>query len=94
MPSFDLLFFLLPTQRPRGQSGNGRGGRGRRRSYGRPKPEPSAKQKQFLRQIAEDWNLDAKTIGHICEDLVGKPVRDCDRNDLSRLIDALLEEAA
>ncbi len=81
------------------QNGNGReqprnGHEGARRALGRPTPEPTAKQKQFLRQIARERNLDAETVGEICERLVGVPLRACTRDDLSRLIDALIEEAA
>jgi hypothetical protein len=67
-------------------------GNGRRRSYGRPDPEPTPKQKQFLRQLARERNLDAETVGEICERLVGVPLRSCTRDDLSRLIDAIVEE--
>lgn len=74
-------------------NGNANGtGNGRRRSFGRPDPEPTAKQKQFLRQIARERNLDAEAVGDICERLVGVPLRSCTRDDLSRLIDAIVEE--
>ncbi len=74
--------------------GKSRGGNGRRRSFGRPQPEPTSKQKQFLRKVARERHLDAETVGQICQRIVGKPVRACNREELSRLIDGLLEEAA
>ena len=74
--------------RPHANGGNGR------RSHGRPSPEPTPKQKQFLKQLAGEKNLSAESVGEICERLVGVPLRSCNRDDLSRLIDALLEGAA
>ena len=78
---------------PANHTNNGANGNGRK-AYGRPNPEPTAKQKSFLRDLARERNLDAETVGQICERLVGVPLRACTRDDLSKLIDALLEEAA
>jgi len=82
---------LMPTTEAP-TNGNGHNGNGRK-AYGRPNPEPTAKQKQFLRQLARERNLDAETVGEICERLVGVPLRACTKDDLSKLIDALLEES-
>ncbi len=86
----------VPSAERNGHEGNGHvsNGNGRRRAFGRPTPEPTAKQRQFLRQIARERDLDAQTVGETCERVVGVPLRSCTRDDLSKLIDALLEERA
>jgi hypothetical protein len=68
-------------------NGNGNG-----RSYGRPEPEPTPRQKALLEKLARERGLGPEQVGDVCRRLLGRPVTALDRTDMSRLLDALMEE--
>jgi hypothetical protein len=71
-----------------GHNGNGHG-----RSFGRPSPEPSAKQRVLLKRLADERRLTAEQVGEIARRDFGKNVPQLDRNEMSRLLEMLMDQA-